>query len=990
MAPTAILVLGMHRSGTSAATRVVNLLGASVGNDLLGAKDDNPEGFWEHARLVAINEKILLALKLYWDATVPLPKDWLTRPEIVSLKDDAVAFLREEFAGTKHFVLKDPRLCRLLPFWLEALQVFGATPKVLMVFRSPWEVAGSLSKRDQFPSEKSLLLCAWHTLEAERLSRNLSRTAIAYHQLLQSPVKIAEQLSAAFGLKAPNAMDIESFIQPTMRHNVGKLQTAKTAPMLDVLIEHVEALEAKLAHDAAPSTEVMTLSDATYNELLALTAAASTVMQFWHEEAMRVRAMGTELHEKNMRIIELEKQVVPMGQQLTSMAMNYDFVLNNYKLVKQDLERCQSALVAVRASTSWKVTAPMRLIIRIARMYKKFLKPYYYQKAYAIFKHYGFRAFIHRLIGFLWNPELGEGDYQDWLAQYDSPPRETVDGWAQSVDQFILKPRFSVVMPTYNVAENWLREAIESVRKQIYPHWELCIADDASTLPHVRRVLEEYAANDKRIKVMFRETNGHISESSNSALSLATGDYVVLMDHDDLIPDTALFWVATEINRYPNVDMLYSDEDKVDTAGKRFHVHFKPDWNLDLMFATNAFSHLGVYRRTLLEKIGGFRKGYEGAQDYDLLLRALLEVDEKNIRHIPRVLYHWRTIPGSTSLGASHKNYAEDAGVRTLKQFLSQRYPDKRIEIAPTIIPTLRRLIWPVPENPPLVSLLIPTRNKVEVLAQCIRSILKKTVYPNYEIIIVDNQSDESATLKFFEQIQAEDKRVRVIPYPHPFNYSAINNFAASHAKGEIIGLLNNDVEAIDHDLKGRCWLTEMVSLVVRKEVGAVGAKLYYPDGTVQHGGVLIGMGRPDEAVAGHLGMGLRKEDPGYFGRAIVTQELSAVTAACMLMRKEVFDQVSGLDEKNLAVAFNDVDLCLKIREAGYKILWTPFAELIHYESYSRGKEDTPEKVARAQREIDFMRSKWSHIIMNDPFYNPNLDYLGGRFLLAFPPRTVL
>ena len=541
-------------------------------------------------------------------------------------------------------------------------------------------------------------------------------------------------------------------------------------------------------------------------------------------------------------------------------------------------------------------------------------------------------------------------------------------------------------MPIYNVEEKWLRLAVESVQAQLYPHWELCIADDASPAPHIRPLLEQLMKEDARIKVIFREKNGHISESSNSALTLACGEFVALMDHDDVLSPEALLRVAEAVNQHPDAMMLYSDEDKIDTEGKRYSAYFKSDWNTDLFYAHNMFSHLGVYRRSLMEKVGGFRKGFEGSQDYDLALRCLEQVKENQIVHLPYVLYHWRSIPGSTSIALNEKSYAGTAAQKALYEHFARTYPGKKIELAPTFIPGSLRVVWPLPEQLPLVSLIIPTRNGLDVLSVCLASILKKTRYVNYEILIVDNQSDDPKVLAYFVEIQQQDARVRVVQYNHPFNYSAINNFAAEQTKGDIIGLINNDIEVMHQE--DRCWLTEMVSHVMRPEVGAVGAKLYYPNGTVQHGGVLTGLGGPDHAVAGHLFVSLTKEDAGYFARGIVTQQLSGVTAACMLVRRDVFDEVGGLDAENLPVAFNDVDFCLKIRKAGYKIIWTPFAELIHHESVSRGKEDTPAKKARALKEVNFMRNKWGEFLQTDPYYNPNLDYIRGNFALAFPPRT--
>ena len=659
--------------------------------------------------------------------------------------------------------------------------------------------------------------------------------------------------------------------------------------------------------------------------------------------------------------------------------------------VVQEYKTAMYTVNAVLSSTSWRVTAPLRKLMILLRSARKLLVPGNYKTAFNIWREHGFLGLRGMVTTFCVGRHSGneQRNYSEWIMRYETLNPEKRKKIEERIQIFEKPPLISVVMPVYNVEEKWLRLAVKSVQEQVYPYWELCIADDASPAPHIRPLLEQLMQEDARIKVIFREKNGHISESSNSALSLAKGEFVALMDHDDLLSPDALFRVAEAINQHPDVMMLYSDEDKIDTEGNRYSAYFKSDWNTDLFYAQNMFSHLGVYRRSLIEKVGGFRKGFEGSQDYDLALRCLEQINEEQIHHIPRVLYHWRSIPGSTSIALNEKSYAGTAAQKALYEHFARKYPKQNINLAPTFIPGSLRVVWPLPEKLPLVSLIIPTRNGLDILSLCIASILKKTRYVNYEILIVDNQSDDPKTLEYFDAIQQKEARIRVVKYDHPFNYSAINNFAVEQTKGDIIGLINNDIEAMNGADEERCWLTEMVSHVVRPEVGAVGAKLYYPNGTVQHGGVLTGLGGgAHHAVAGHLFVGLTKNDAGYFARGIVTQQLSAVTAACMLMRREVFEEVGGLDVENLPVAFNDVDLCLKIRKAGYKIIWTPFAELIHHESISRGKEDTPEKKARALKEILFMRNKWGDFLLNDPFYNPNLNYIRGDFALAFPPRT--
>ncbi|MFT7749332.1 UNVERIFIED_CONTAM: glycosyltransferase family 2 protein, partial [Escherichia coli] len=475
-------------------------------------------------------------------------------------------------------------------------------------------------------------------------------------------------------------------------------------------------------------------------------------------------------------------------------------------------------------------------------------------------------------------------------------------------------------------------------------------------------VLREYEAKDKRINVVYRQQNGHISAASNSALEIAKGDFVALLDHDDALPEHALLFMAQAICAQPETQILYSDEDKLNGRGERFDPHFKSDWNPDLFFSQNYVSHLGVYRRNLLQRIGGFRLGVEGSQDQDLLLRCLPHVQADQIVHIPRVLYHWRAIEGSTALASGEKSYTTDAGIKALRDYFATQQAG--VEVDAGLVPNTYRVRYPIPEPAPLVSLLIPTRDRRSLTETAVRSILEKSTYTNFEILILDNGSVEAETLEFFREIQLEDRRVKVLAYDFPFNYSAINNFGARHAKGTVIGLVNNDIEVINPE-----WLTEMVSQCLRPEIGCVGAKLYYSNDTVQHAGVILSLGD----VAGHSHKHFPRNHPGYFHRLSLVQTLSAVTAACLLIRKEIFDLVSGLDEKNLKVAFNDVDFCLKVREAGYRNLWTPYAELYHYESISRGAEDSPEKIARFTQEVNFMKAKWTDYLERDPFYSPNL-----------------
>ncbi len=565
-------------------------------------------------------------------------------------------------------------------------------------------------------------------------------------------------------------------------------------------------------------------------------------------------------------------------------------------------------------------------------------------------------------------------EYNRWLRSYDNVDNKSIQFMQQQIAKWENPPLISIVMPTYNIAEKWLCAAIDSVCQQIYPHWELCIADDASTLPQVRKVLESYAQKDKRIKVHFRSKNGHISAASNDALKLATGDYIALLDHDDMLSRHALYWVVEEIIAYPESALIYSDEDKINENNERFGAYFKSDWNFDLFLSHNLITHLAVYKASILREIGGFREGYEGAQDYDLALRVIEKIAPQQIRHIPRILYHWRTLETSTSANPDAKPYAIQAAIKAISEFWQRQNVGVRVAESLTMTGMIR-VQYQLPSNPPLVSIIIPTYNQVKLLRQCVDSILQKTDYQPIEIIIVDNRSDDAATLAYLEKIQGQ---VKVIRYDQPFNYAAINNFAVAQAQGELICLLNNDIEVIS-----RGWLSEMVSHALREGVGAVGARLWYPSHTLQHAGILLGVG----GIAEHAHKGLRYGEGGYFGRAQVIQNFSAVTGACMVLRKAAFLEVDGLDSQHLSVAFNDIDLCLKLAEKCLRIVWTPYAELYHHESASRGYEDTPEKRKRLENESAYMQKRWGQLLNHDPAYNPNLNNQKGDFSLAFPPR---
>ncbi|MFY2860300.1 glycosyltransferase [Mycobacterium sp. THU-M104] len=568
----------------------------------------------------------------------------------------------------------------------------------------------------------------------------------------------------------------------------------------------------------------------------------------------------------------------------------------------------------------------------------------------------------------------GGTDYSEWVKTHDTLDDSLRAQIRADIEAMVEQPLISIILPVYNTPERWLRACLDSVRSQLYGVWELCIADDASTEPHVRRVLQEYAAKDNRIKVVFREKNGHISAASNSALELARGNYVALLDHDDVLPEHALFHVAQTIIKHPEARLIYSDEDKIDEAGQRFDPYFKQDWNPVLFCGHNMFSHFGVYSLALVRDVGGFREGYEGSQDYDLAFRCIERVAREHIVHIPRVLYHWRAIEGSTARGPGEKNYAHIAAKKSINAHFERQ--GINAEIAPIADTGNWRVRYHLPEPEPSVSVIIPTRNGGETLRRCLDSVREHTDYSNYEIVIVNNQSDEQATLDLLEQESRREHR-QVMSFDEPFNFSRLNNIAALQSIGDILVFLNDDTEVITAG-----WLRELASLAIQPGVGAVGAMLYYPDDHIQHAGVILGI----KGVAGHAYPRKPRGYPGDTGRAMLVQEMSAVTAACMAVKRDRFEDVRGFDE-SLAVAFNDVDFCLRLSRKGYHNIWTPNAELYHHESLTRGSDTEPSKRRRFEAECDAMRERWGDMLLNDPYYHPALSLDHCDFITYSSPR---
>jgi glycosyltransferase involved in cell wall biosynthesis len=571
--------------------------------------------------------------------------------------------------------------------------------------------------------------------------------------------------------------------------------------------------------------------------------------------------------------------------------------------------------------------------------------------------------------------------YRTWLKRHGALTAADRAAIARRIAALPERPLMSVVMPVFNPDPAALRSAIASVRAQIWEEWELCVADDASTDPRIPALLAETAAADPRIRVTQREANGHICAASNTALDLARGEWVVLLDHDDVLAPEALCEIAFAAADHPDVQVVYSDEDKLDERGRRYGPYFKAGFDPELLLGQNVVNHLGAYRAALLRRVGGFREGFEGSQDHDLALRCLAAAGEDAFLHIPAVLYHWRQPVAALSYSQTYLDRCTAASRRAVEEHLAARGVAARVQAAP-LAPHYNRVAYALPDPTPMVSVIVPTRDRAELLKTCLDGVLTRTEYASLEVIVVDNDSAEPRTHELFAALRA-DPRVRVLPVPGPFNYPALNNTAVAVARGDILLLLNNDTEVIEPG-----WLTELVSFAARPGIGAVGAKLLYPDRTVQHCGVVLGVGVGDGTVAGHFGLGAAGVDAGPFGWLALARSVSAVTAACLAVKRADWQRVGGMDAENLKVAYNDVDFCLRLRAAGLRNVVTPNAVLLHHESKSRGPEVGLEKQARFMAEARFMRAKWGALLDNDPYWSPNLLLVEPRFEPAPQPRV--
>lgn len=978
-----ILILGMHRAGTSAITRLINLMGAYLGPEaqMLPATADNPKGYWERIDVLQLHEQLLEAMEADWFVTSEVDLAEVP-PHLLAAFHQRARIILHDMNEHRPWVMKDPRFCLLLPLWRPLLE----TPICIHAARHPLATAHSLEKRDRFPLHFGAALWEQYNARALLASAGLPRFAVCYETLMEQPLETTADLYQRLrdlgvsGLRMLTAEEITTFLSSELQHH--RIREAHDAPWLTpTQITLWEALK----NSRLDSVDEKILKDPVRNVFL---RGYEPLLKPQYDNDWLNTQLDTtrqQLAATESKLLEKEALLKKNVSALKSLQRLFETLHHDVQLALTSWTwRAGFAIAESGRKLGLLQRTPMvqEHIAQVIRNYQAWrrrqtrtlapdgaLTDDDFDEAAYLAQYPDVRDAIargefasgHEHFTLQGHQEIASGVrpyLPSRLAPYDAladvPQPEQC---AKAIARWSRQPLVSIIMPVYNVESRWLEAAIRSVMGQLYPNWELCIADDGSNRPETLAVLRQL--QDSRCKVRFLDNNLGIAGASNAALALAGGDYVTFLDHDDELSPDALYQVVKAINEQ-DPDLIYSDEDKLSTEGYYLEPHFKPDYSPDLILSINYICHLCVYRKSLLEKSGAFRTGFEGAQDHDLLLRALDHTDR--IYHIPRILYHWRMIPGSTAAQFDSKHYAWEAGRRAVEDTLNRRSIKAAVGLGQ--YPGSYRVKRAIHDQP-LISILIPFRDHPDLLSQCLDSILEKTTYSNFELLGISNNSMEPETFTAMARYTARDRRIRFLRHDIPFNYAAINNFAASQAQGAHFLLLNNDITIITPD-----WLEALLEHSQRAEIGAVGAKLYYPDGTVQHGGVIVGIG----GIAGHSHKHAPYDDPGYFSRPHLIQNLSAVTAACLMVKKSLYAQIGGMDEQNLAVAFNDVDFCLRLREKGYLNIFTPYCELYHHESKTRGYEDTPKKKQRFAKEIAYMRKRHAAILRDgDPYYNINL-----------------
>jgi GT2 family glycosyltransferase/glycosyltransferase involved in cell wall biosynthesis len=1004
----AILVLGMHRSGTSALTRVINLLGFGLPRTLIPPSQYNERGFWETQVLADFHDRVLESAGSCWDDWSKFNPDWQVSPISNLFQDELKRIIDSEFGMNDAFVIKDPRICRFIFLWVDGLQALHIKTHAVIPIRHPLEVVHSLRQRDHFTDQKSLLLWLRHVLDAEGSSRHLPRAFCAYETLLSDWHGTMKRMGTQMGVVWPrlsmdSRIEIEDFLSSKIRHHVFSSQDLnaekdigewirETCHWLDALYtdpndavaqQRLDKIREEFDSGCATFGVAMRREereierqrkkllelDATVRERTAEAARLGSDLAEL-DAVLRERAIETARLENDLEETRRwGKESVRVLKERTAEAMR---LRDDLESTRQQSIALAQEIDSIRKSISWRMTAPVRAIgcqfpwldrqVRQAPEWMERLKSFRWSRES---QHTGSRPLDPGAKSSWSRPSTPVDRYVAWLRVNHWNLRSESELYRRLAMHHSRLPKISIVMPVYDPPIRFLTRAIQSLRGQLYTHWELCIADDASSDERIRPYLEELA-HDSRIAVHFREENGHISAATNSAAALATGDFILLMDQDDELAVNALAEVALSIADNPEIDLLYSDCDKIDAEGNRYDPHFKPDWSPELLLSYMYAGQVLVVRRSLFEQVGGMRQGFEGSQDHDFALRA--GELARRVTHIPAILYHWRCFRGSTAFSGHEKPYSFEAGLKAVQSALDRRGSQGKA-YQPDWAKRNGNGIYHIrfPDAGPSVTVIIPTHNRIDLLRQCLKS-LQRTTYRDYQIMVVDNESDQVEARRYLQQLDHE-----VIRIPNPpgkgFSFSYVINEAVRRARTDYVLFLNDDTEVITPE-----WLSSMMGYAELPGVGAVGALLRYKDGKVQHAGVVHGI----DGLCDHAFKLTRRGDNGYLSYIAMARNCVAVTAACMLTPRRLFLEMGGFDTDQFAVAYNDPDYCHRLRDRGYRVVYTPDAELFHFEGQTRGFSDKP-------REIAAYRKRFK--AFDDPYLNPNLSRENPCFEIT--PRRV-
>ncbi len=961
-----ILVCGMHRSGTSLVTKSLEVLGVELGDNLLPPADDNPKGFFEDIEINQLNIKMLDEIGIAWHSLSMPSQEEIKQLITKGYNKTAKEILYSKLVNTKIFGLKDPRIVQLLEFWNIVFDELNIKVNYIIVVRNPLSVAKSLQKRDAFDYEKSLLLWMGYTLFCIDHTQGKKRIFIEYDRMIKSPDVEIKRISKAFGFKINKERlqkFIQEFIEEDLRHNIYTIEDIKLDKICPAIVKEIYLtlqnnienqkdnirgdIITKWMHEYNRVKNILCFIDKLYDRQLFLA----------HETANKKYLRC--LIKKDAKIYELE---IKLDKAIAQREEKERIIL---ELIEQNISKNNITNRQLKTNIKYLNSDITKRLISAAKRY---------------YDIYGLARRVYHVIptkikyrvkdqvkNLLTAPEQDE--YLEWINRNEKLNEKEMEIIIKRISEFKNPPLISVLMPTYNTDEEYLRKAIESVCNQIYPYWELCIADDASTKPHVFKVLKEYASRDPRIKIVLRETNGHISAASNSALEIATGDYVGLLDHDDEISNTALYLVAEEVLAHPDVELIYSDEDKIDEDGIRREPYFKPDWNPELLLCQNCISHFGIYKRSRLIEIGGFRIGYEGAQDWDVALRFIEKIDKSRIRHIPAVLYHWRVHKESTASNIDVKPYTRKSQKKCIEEHLERTGQKARLEAV------CNNVFW-IPhfmvDDEPKVTLIIVDEKQKCDLYDCLNS-LKDTAYTNYNTsILIEEKSEQTYDLNKINGVNID----KIIKFKNKDDLVKKINDTIKKSQSKYICILTCGVKILTPK-----WLEEMVGIANRDGVGAVGAKLLNPDNTINHAGLILGV----NGIAGNAHKNYHYQSPGYFGRAKLVQSFSAVTGDCLLFAKKIWENVGGIDPR-FQYAYWDIDFCLKIQEHGFRNIWTPAALLVIDNNHDKYKHSEEKK--EYLEELRFaMQKRWGHVLFCDPAYNPNLTLESEDFAIAKIPR---